>query len=150
MITQLKPLNLTQHLVKYKISMHVSTFYVLSRSLQFYWYGYTDSKSNRNITKQVYGKFRRELYNASKIRNERCSTYRLKKPCDTSLKLNLSFKNAYFTYSINARKRDFHSSHTWDSETNKVHFLEDVYWSLDMFLLHSCDILEDLYLHSII
>jgi hypothetical protein len=35
--------------------------------------------TNRNITKQVYGKFQRGLYNASKIRNERCSTYRLKK-----------------------------------------------------------------------
>ena len=100
----------------------MSTFYVLSCSLQFYWYGDTDNKTNRNITKQVYGKFLRQLYIASKIRNERCSTYRLKIPCDTSLKLNLSFKITYFTYSIKARKRDSHSSHTWDSETNKVHF----------------------------
>lgn len=102
--------------------MHVSTFYVLSCSLQFYRYGDTDNKTNRNITKQDYGKFRGELYIASKIRKERRSTYRLKNPCDTSLKLNLSFKNTYFTYSIKARKRDSHSSHTWDNETNKVHF----------------------------
>jgi len=70
----------------------VSTFYVLSCSLQFYRYGDTDNKTNRNITKQVYGKFRGELCIANKIRKERRSTYRLKNPRDTSLKLNLHLK----------------------------------------------------------